>query len=238
MAKRVELIPSSDPRLGRHVDHDERSRSFALVAGVDRSAWVDRRVRVYDPSPNPNQTVGNCTVCAKAVQLNAAGNRLAGVRLSMGWAMLAYGWETAHDEFPGQYPPDDTGSSGLAACKTAQHLGAGGQYQWIFGGADEVVANVMTGKVVNVGTAWYDDMFTGWRSYYGLPVVRPGGGVAGGHEWAVRGYSVSSDRVLARCWWGEPDGSLDVHKDFWVARGDLEDLLQDQGDAHWQMRAG
>jgi hypothetical protein len=235
----VILIPSTDPRCGRHVEHDEESRRFALTAPIDKSTWVNRRVRIFDPSVNPNQSVGNCTMCAKAMQLNAGGNRLAGDTLDMAWAMLGYGWETANDEYPGQYPPDDTGSSGLAACKTAQHFGKGGEYRWIFGGADEVVANVMTGKVVNVGTTWYNDMFTGYKSYYGLPVIKPGGTVAGGHEWAIRGYSVASDRVLGRCWWGalDPTRTLDVHKDFWIARGDLESLLQDSGDAHWQMHA-
>lgn len=237
MSTKIITIPTDDPRLGRHVEHDELSRRFAMSVPIDKSTWVDKRNRIYDPTPNPNQSVGNCTMCAKAMQLNTVGNRTAGVRLDMAWAMNTYSWETANDEFDGAFPPDDTGSSGLASCKTAQQFGVGGAYRWLFGGADEVVANIMAGKTINVGTYWYDDMFEGFKHYYSMPVIKPGGSIAGGHEWSVRGYSVVTDRILGRCWWGPPDASLDVHRDFWMARGDLQDLLMDDGDAHWQAHA-
>jgi hypothetical protein len=35
-------------------------------------------------------------------------------------ARRIYSAATAIDEFPGTWPPDDTGSSGLAVCKVAQ----------------------------------------------------------------------------------------------------------------------
>jgi hypothetical protein len=206
------------------------------AATVDKSTWRDKRVRIYDPIPNPNQTVGNCTMCAEAMILNAVGNRRRGVRLDMAWAMSGYEWETANDEFDGQYPPTDTGSSGLAAAKTAQHTGDGGPYQWIFGGADGVVQAIMSGKAISVGTDWYENQFTGYKMYYGKPVIKPGGSLAGGHQYVFHGYSRASDRLLGRCWWGAEDGSLDVHRDFWMARGDAGDLLANQGDAHWQAR--
>jgi len=219
-------IPSTDPRLGRHVEHDPASRGFAIPQAVDKSTWVSKKIRIYDPIPNPNQTIGNCTMCAKAMQMNAAGNRKVGVVLGMKWAMNKYEWETANDEFPGQYPPDDTGSSGLAASKTAQHFGVGGAYYWIFNGADGVVQAVMAGDVVNVGTRWDNDMFHPDSKN----IVHPGGGVAGGHEWAVRGYDKDRDLLMGRCWWG-------TFKDFWISRADLDALLHDDGDAHIQKRA-
>jgi len=223
----VRHLEQTDPRLGRHIVHDPRSRGFALPAAtaVDRSTWRTKRVTVYDPRPNPNQTVGNCTMCAKAMQLNAVGNRVKGVVFGMDWAMRAYAWETANDEFPGAYPGQDTGSSGLAAAKTAQHYGVGGEYRWIFTGADGVVQAVMDGHVVNVGTRWDQRMFDPDAA----GVVHPGGPVAGGHEWSVRGYDLKRDLVLGRCWWG-------TFRDFWIARGDLADLLADDGDAHTQVR--
>lgn len=221
----IRPIEQKDPRLGRHVVHDPRSRAFALPVQVDRSTWRTKRIRIIDPQPNPNQTVGNCTMCAKAMQLNAVGNRKAGVVLDMAWAMDAYRWETHNDEFAGAWEPDDTGSSGLAASKTAQHYGIGGEYRWLFNYADGVVQAVQEGHVVNVGTRWDQGMFK--PDAHG--VVHPGGPTAGGHEWAIRGYSAERDQVLGRCWWG-------AFRDFWMARQDLDELLHDDGDAHVQIR--
>lgn len=219
-------LEQKDPRLGRHVVHDPASRGFAYPAAVDRSTWVSKTIRIFDPSPNPNQSIGNCTMCAKAMQLNAAGNRVSGVTLNMDWAVKGYEWETAHDNFPGTYPPDDTGSSGLWSAKTAQHLGVGGAYTWLFGGADQVVQAVMAGDVVSVGTRWDQQMFHPDAA----GIVHPGGTVAGGHQWAVHGYDHKRDLVRGRCWWGS-------FRDFWIARGDLAALLADNGDAHIQQRS-
>jgi hypothetical protein len=225
----VQQIESHDSRLGRHVAHDPRSRGFAMpLKAVDRSLWHDKTIRIYDPRVNPNQTVGNCTMCSKAMQLNAVGNRLRGVILNMDWAMTGYQWETANDEFPGAYPPDDTGSSGLAACKTAQHYGVGGDYRWLFGGADEVVQAVMEGHVVSVGTNWYESQFT--NPFADHKPIQVAGALAGGHQWTVRGYWKSADFVMGRCWWGS-------YRDFWIRRSDLDRLLLgEQGDAHVQTR--
>ena len=231
----AEVIPSTDPRLTRQILLDERSREWPLTLvgspAVDKSTWRSSTVRIYDPTPNPNQTVGNCTTCSKAMQLNSHGNRKQGVRLDMPWALEAYVWETHNDSFQGAWNLDgsgqDTGSSGLYACETAQHLGVGGDYYWVFGGADEVVQNVVDGRAISVGTKWYNDMFTLGKGNR----VTVGGSLAGGHQWTVHGYNADRDLLKGRCWWG-PE-----FRDFWIARGDLDALLKDNGDAHWQARA-
>lgn len=222
---KVETVTQRSPLLGRQMVHDERSRGFAMPVKVDRSSWHDKAVRVYDPIPNPYQQVGCCTGVAKMVQFNATGNRKTGEVLGMATALQVYSQSTKIDPFEGTWPPTDTGSSGLASCKAAQDAGLGGEYRWLFGGADEVVENVMAGRVISVGTWWYESMFD----------LQPGnrlevsGEKAGGHQWAVRGYDVSSDMVMGRCWWGS-------FRDFWIARSALADLLADDGDAHWQAR--
>jgi hypothetical protein len=80
--------------------------------------------------------------------------------------------------------------------------------------------------VISVGTWWYEAMFH--RQPSGL--VRVMGDRAGGHQYVIRGYDESRDLVLGRCWWGE-------FRDFWLMRSDLDMLLRDGGDAHWQARA-
>lgn len=219
-------IPSEDPRLGRNIVHDERSRAFPLLTPIDKSTWRDKAVRIYDPIPNPNQTIGNCTGCAKAMEFNAVGNRVAGRVLKMVNATAFYARATEIDPFPGTYPPEDTGSSGLAAAKAAVEQGYGGEYRWLFRGADEIVQAVMDGHVVNVGTWWYEGMMP--HDYSRL--VHPTGMKVGGHQWIVRGYDKSSDWVMGRCWWG-------TFRDFWITRSDLQNLMMDDGDAHIQVKA-
>ena len=219
----VERAPQLSNLLGRHVVHDSRSRAFAAALPIDRSSWRDKAIRIYDPTPNPEQAVGCCTGVAKCVQLNAAGNRRTGRVLKMEDALRIYSRNTEIDPWAGSWPPTDTGSSGLASAKTAQEFGLAGEYRWLFGGADEVVQAVMAGETVSVGTWWYWDMMQPDPS----ALVRPTGGRAGGHQYTVRGYDKSSDRVLARNWWGS-------FRDFWITRADLNDLLMDDGDAHFQ----
>jgi len=221
----VEIPERGDPRLGRVIVHDPRSRNFPLAATIDRSTWRDKAVRIYDPLPNPNQPRGNCTGCAVAMDFNAIGNRKTGQVLDMSVADTFYSLATSLDPFDGQWPPEDTGSSTLAAAKAAVQLGYGGEYRWLFSGADEVVQTIMDGRVVRVGTYWYWDMFK--RDASGR--VRISGGVAGGHAWVARGYDIERDWVLGRCWWGD-------FKDFWLTRADLDTLLRQRGEALVQRR--
>ena len=221
----VKVLEQKDPRLGRNVVHDPRSFGFALPMSVDRSRWHDKRIAVYDPRPNPNQAIGCCTGVAKVVMFNAAGNRKRGVVLDMDDAISIYSLATSLDPWDGAYPPEDTGSSGLAAAKAAQTKGLGGTYRWIFNGAEGVIQAVMDGRVVNVGTRWDYPMFTPDRN----GIVHPGGKTAGGHEWSVRGYDKKRNLALGRCWWGS-------FRDFWISLDDLDALLADDGDAHVQER--
>jgi hypothetical protein len=230
MSVDVTLVEQQDPRLGRQAVHDDRSRRYALSRTVDRSTWRDKAIRLYDPWPNPNQRVGCCTGVAKCSQMNAVGNRRKGVVLGMKHAEAIYSDNTKIDPWPGTWPPEDTGSSGLASAKTAQAKGIGGTYRWLFGGGDEVVQTVMDGDVVSVGTWWYWDMFSGTAGRFdGKPIVTIGGGQAGGHQYVIRGYDEDRDLVLGRCWWG-------AFRDFWMKRMELDALLRDGGDAHVQER--
>lgn len=221
-------IDQKSELLGRNILHDSRSRAFPLSAvtgAVDRSTWRDKAIRVYDPIPNPNQAVGCCTGVAKCTQFNSVGNRKTGVVLNMRDAERIYSRNTEIDPWGGSWPPDDTGSSGLASCKTAVEFGLGAEYRWIFGGADEVIQNVMQGRAISVGSYWYWDMF----ELDSQNRVRATGGIAGGHQYVIRGYNKSRDWVLGRCWWGS-------FKDFWMSRSDLDMLLRQDGDAHFQQR--
>lgn len=223
---KVNRVPQLRTELGRQQVHDPRSKDYPAVRGlVDRSQWVSKTIRVYDPKVNPNQCHGECTGVAKCVQSNAAGNRVAGVVLNMDDAHKFYHLATTLDPFKGEWPPEDTGSSGLASAKAAQKLGIGSEYRHVFNGADGVVELIQQGKVVSVGTWWYEDMFTPSS----LGIIEPTGKMVGGHQYAARGYDAKRDLVLIRCWWGS-------YRDVRIKREHLNELILDGGDAHVQDR--
>lgn len=225
----VVTVDQQDRRLGRQLVHDERSRAWAWPLDVDRSTWRDVKIRIYDPYPNPNQCHGECTGCAKAMQLNAVGNRVIGEVFGMPMAHKFYSWASQNDPWDGWFNPatgvEDTGSSGLASAKAAQHYGEGGEYRWFFGGGDEVIQAVQNRIVVSIGTWWYNDMF--YPDSTGE--IKPTGGRVGGHQYVVDGYDVDKDRARIRCWW-------DGFKWAWLLRSNLDYLLRDGGDAHAQRR--
>lgn len=225
-ALKVEFTKQQYKILGRQLVHDPRSRGFPVDVKIDRSLWRDKRIRIYDPKVNPNQCHGECTGCAKAMEFNSIGNRITGHILGMNTAHKIYSLATQLDPFEGTWPPTDLGSSGLGAAKAAQELGLGGAYRHVFRGADEVVQLIHSDRVVNVGTWWYSGMME--PNHHGI--IEPTGARVGGHMYIARGYSVRSDLVLVRCWWGS-------FKDVWIRRAHLDHLLMDDGDAHIQDRA-
>jgi len=222
---RVEKVPQLFPNLGRQLVHDPKSRAFPAQVTVDKSTWKTKSIRVIDPRKNPNQCHGECTGTTKAMEMNAVGNRVMGQVLNMDHAHQLYRFATIFDPFPGEWPPDDSGSSGLAACKAAKQLGLGGEYRHVFGGADEIVQLIMLGRVVTVGTWWYDGMFRSDE----IGRIEPTGARVGGHQYLIRGYHKPLDCVVVRCWWGK-------FKDVWMRRDHLNDLLMDGGDAQIQDR--
>lgn len=221
----VEIIPQLHPFLGRQKVQDPASRGFPMGIPVNPASWTTKLIRIYDPPVNPNQCHGECTGCANAMMLNSEGNRIAKQVLNLNYAHKCYSGASKIDPFEGSWPPEDTGSSGLAAAKTAQTMKTGGAYRWIFGGADEVVQTIMAGRVVSVGTWWYE----GLMRKDSMLNVEPTGNRIGGHQYVVRGYDKAKDSVVIRCWWGS-------YRDAYLKRSHLNALLLDGGDAHVQDR--
>lgn len=221
----VQRVKQDYAQLGRQLVHDPRSKGFPARVTIDKSSWVNKTVRLFDPAPNPNQCHSECTGCAKAMEFNAVGNRIARAVLDMDDAHKIYSLATKLDPWEDEWPPVDTGSSGLAAAKAAVKLGLGGEYRHVFGGADEVVQLIQMGRVVNIGTWWYGGMFHPTST----GIIMPTGNQVGGHQYIARGYNAKLDLVRIRCWWGK-------FRDAWIHREHLHELLMDDGDAHIQDR--
>lgn len=228
----VVVINQEDPRLGRQVVHDPQSRAFPMRA-ADTSTWRTKTLRLYDPTPNPSQDIGCCTGCDKAMEGNALRNRVPRRVLNYQDALSIYSLATRLDPWAGEYPPTDTGSSGLAASKAAKQLHRGGDYRWaLAGGADAVVQAIMDDHTVGVGTWWTEGGF-GLRPHpkrSGHFVLEMTGRRVGGHQWRCYAYDEPNDMIGAKCWWGNWGRA----GTFWIKREHLADLLADDGDAHWQ----
>lgn len=217
-----------DHRLGRQIAHDPRSRRFEFPRSVDVPTRSFTH-RVYGPAVTPNQEIGCCTGVDQCVKANTAGNRRKGVILGMKNAEAIYHRATQNDPWPGEWPPDDTGSSGLAACKAAQEDGLIERYEWVFAGVDQVLA-ALAQKPVGIGTWWRQGMFdvdpeTGLVDY--------SGSYAGGHQYSLVGWNQRMQAFIGQCWWG----NWGKEGRFKIKKKDLAELLADDGDAHITHRA-
>jgi hypothetical protein len=234
----VIVAEQRDVRLGRQVVHDPQSRSFAFGAPpVEQLPTVAKRHRLYGPRTTPSQPAGCCTGVDQCVKGNAVGNRVPGEVLGIDTAMRLYARATQIDPFRGTYPPDDTGSSGLAACKAATEAGIITRYEWLFAGTKQVLAALYgtadkPGRPVGLGTWWFEGMFEPAR---GTLLVEPTGAKAGGHQWTAIGYEPKLDAIEGMCWWGPGFGDRGL---FRIRRRHLAELLADDGDAHVTYRRG
>lgn len=226
----IQIIDRTDPRLGRHVRHDPRSKAFAFRAEpgtVLKDVEHPRHIPILDQGQ-----VGSCTGNAA---VGALGTGIlwaalqpvlpsAAAELDEVLARGLYSEATKLDDEPGQWPPTDTGSDGLSIAKACKVGGFISGYQHAFSLADFLAA--LQRQPVIVGTLWYESMFR--PAADGMLEVDPSSGIAGGHEYVARRYR-AADRMIGfdNSWgagWGE-QGS------FWIDAGTFGQLLERQGDA-------
>lgn len=209
--------------LGRRVEHDQRSLNFAEPAlpyeRMRTTRW-DRRIPILDQG-----TLGSCTGNAGTSLLGTEpfyhGLLIVLPELNEQFAVQLYGDATRVDPFEGEYPPDDTGSSGLAVAKVLKRRHYISRYRHAFG-LRATISAIQYGPVM-IGIPWYDSMFEVTTDGY----VEITGGVAGGHELCVEGVDMIRQEVLIANSWG-PDWGL---HGYLVLRFDqLRRLLQEEGD--------
>lgn len=211
--------------LGRKVEHDPRSRMFAAPRVA--KARVVSRIWHHD-APVLNQgELGSCTGNALAQLVNTVkfGRSRARARKHPGWlnqedAIRFYSRATQLDIWDGEYPPDDTGSSGLAVTKAGVEEGFFERYDHAFG--FEHFLQVMMRQPVIVGTNWYDRMF-----YPDNGIVTVDGTAVGGHEYLALGVDMRSQLVVCLNSWGPTWGRFGR---FYVPFAGFDRLLREYGD--------
>lgn len=205
--------------LGRVQEHDPRSLAFPAptTTNVVSKSWRHYGL-VLDQG-----SLGSCTGNAAAQSLNTAPYHVIGTpTYREPDAVDFYSRATVLDGFTGTYPPDDTGSSGLAVSKVLQERGLISAYTHAFG-LDHLLAALMSGPCI-VGTDWMNDMFNPDSA----GVVHPTGGVVGGHEYLCNGVNVSSKMLRFVNSWSSSWG---IRGHFYMSFDDFSVLLNDGGDA-------
>lgn len=212
----VAVIAERHRRLGRHVEHDPRSRDYPAELGTAGTVRWRRYGAILDQG-----NTGSCTGNALAGALNTVPFHRSGHIEHEPDAIKLYEAASVLDGIPGSYPPDDTGSSGLAVCKAAQRTGLITAYRHAFG-IDQALAAVAVGPVIT-GVSWYE----GFDAPDSKGHVAIGGQVRGGHEFEVVGYDARTQLVEAVNSWGREWGAKGR---FLFTASDWARLLGEQGD--------
>ncbi len=214
-------LPRTDPRLGRLVNHDQRSRTFNLASAVG-ATLPTKAIRWERQGPLFNQDVGCCTACAGlGLMMTAPFSK--GVTYSLDDAHAFYHDETELDPANGVYPPADPGSSGLAVMTVLRSRGLIASYSHAFSPAVAVAA--LAHGPIAVGTIWTQSMFEPKR---GRISVDKRSAVAGGHEYVIDGWDPKTQRVHMTNSWGDNWGSAGGAT---IAYGSFAWLLSQSGDA-------
>lgn len=214
---------TNEPRypLGRLIEHDERSRNFPAraVSKLHPVSW-----RKFGPVLDQG-TLGSCTGNSAAHAMNSdpyrSHMRSLGERLlQQDDAVSIYTDATIIDQFPGVYPPEDTGSSGLAVAKVLKNRGWIDGYSHAFS-PEQARGALMLGPVL-FGTWWHDSMFTPDKNGY----VHPDGNKVGGHEILLIGDD-GRNRITVQNSWGNRWGRGGR---FYLTVKEFSELMLDDGD--------
>jgi hypothetical protein len=189
----------TDGRLGRHQWLDSRSVAFMVERDPDAMSGhlQDRLWRRVLPIMD-QRDLGACTAYAGTGALGTepffskAGKAVLSADVNA-YAVTLYGAATRVDAWSGTYPPDDTGSSGLAICKVLKQRGTIKGYRWA-SSAYGLLQLLQTGPVL-LGMPWWTAYFEPDRSGFIDSGKWQASELAGGHEVEVVGCEIDHKDV-------------------------------------------
>lgn len=220
---------------GRGVERDQASRRFAIARRVEvEPVWPVTKLWNYNGPLLDQFYLGACTGFSATYLLNTAVNSemrpaVGGRRpyLREPFAINTYSIATSNDPWPGAYPPEDTGSSGLAAMKALQIQGRIDSYWWAFT-FDELVHGAMYGPL-SVGSWWRGDMMDVDTEGY----IHYSGDYYGGHQWTVLGVNMRGRYFTGiNSWgaWGMRNRAGAKTGRFRISFDDMRALMAEDGD--------
>ena len=207
-------------KLGRLVNHDPRSRGFASVVmprPLVTTIWL-RQGPIFDQGD-----LGSCTCESMCGILNTRPFQRNGVLYTQSDCVDLYSAATRLDKIAGEYPPDDTGSSGLAAAKAAHKRGWLRGYHHAFT-LPQALSSLTRGPGMT-GINWYDSFDAPGSN--GELVISPNASIRGGHELEVSEIHVETRMIRGPNSWGDGWGN----RGFWsMSWSTFDRLLSEQGD--------
>lgn len=216
----IEKIPSTDPKLGRHINHDSKSKEYAFDTANIEIVYVEheRYIPILDQG-----AVGSCTGNAGIGALSTApfanlDNNVYS-RDEKGAVKLYSDAEMVDGDGP--YPPNDNGSSGLSIAKVLLAKGLISGYQHTFTLQDALKA--LTVYPILIGSNWH----TGMDHPDASGLVHPTGGVRGGHEYFAFKNNVENGIITCANSWTPEWGFQGCFELTWA---DFNTLLQEGGD--------
>lgn len=211
--------PIRGKRLGRHVLHDPRSRNYpAEMATKIVTVRHQRNVPIFDQG-----SLGSCTGNAAVGSVSTDPFARKGTPEE---AVEIYAAATHLDQVYGTYPPDDTGSSGLAVMKAMKTRGWISSYAHSFGLEHTLLALVLRPGIT--GITWRD----GCDHPDSHGVVQYIGNSRGGHEVELIGIDADARLVWFANSWGDGWG---LEGYFAMSFDDYGKALADDGDATFGM---
>jgi hypothetical protein len=226
LVQRIEETYVAGKKLGRHVEHDPRSKEYPWE--VTHAKITNVKHTRNGPVFNQGR-VGSCTGNAAAGACNTEPFYSVHKHslFTESDAVSIYTAATRLDDIPGSYPPNDTGSSGLAVAKVLQSRSLIASYQHAFD--IHAALDALMNQAIIVGVPWYE----GFDSPDENGLVKLEGEVRGGHEIMARQYALVGKRASKHdlVWfdnsWGATFGLVGR---FAMEVATLEELLAQQGD--------
>lgn len=213
---------TSDTRLDRLQQFDERSREYRLRIGTNR-------LRSYTWRCNANLDQGSEGACVGFGISHELCSRPAEVKgLDNAYARERIYWEAQKidDWDGGSYPgasPRYEGTSVLAGVKIAKSLGWFDEYRWAFGIDDLLRGLAYNGPSV-LGINWYNGMYSPDAKGF----IRPSGTLAGGHCILARAINARDEFITLRNSWGAAWGK---GGDCYISFADMDKLLKEDGES-------
>jgi hypothetical protein len=197
---KYEERPHEGMRLGRNLWLDARSLAHMIENSVEamnrpvRAVEWERVLVVLDQG-----RIGSCTGNAATGALGTqpffgqVGHKvlpdLEDATDAEAFAVELYAEATRIDAYPGAYPPDDTGSSGLAVCKVLKERGTITGYRWARS-AHGFLRLLSSGPVLQ-GMPWYNSFFhPDAQGFIDADPNWQSSGIAGGHEVEAIGVEI------------------------------------------------
>jgi len=214
--------------LGRIVEHDERSRGYALpesdLSKLKSKRWA-RHVPIFDQG-----AIGSCTgnsmlgALGTSTHFEALKTLGKSPEYSQATAIDIYSSATKIDGFKDEYPPVDRGSSGLAVSKIAKERGWIDSYLHAFT-FNAVCTALQEGPAI-CGIPWYNSFMNPVKGECILKGERTKG-VHAGHQILLDEIDVDNQRIWFTNSWGSLWG---IGGRAYFSFDTLKELLGMQGD--------